>query len=225
MITLSAYIPSSVPSMLKRSIPPQAEAAPAFRYPMVFPSDWSPAPSSTFTLTAPPAMMRQSPDLGSSPKQTPRGRQRPSTAPVSSANGAPSFGARRLAVRPTVPSPLIESTTPRGLGINTKVNSPQLEQHRGSTSSNMSSSSGLESDTSTPSLDFSILSLDGDSQGSMAGSRSALNTPVSDKSEWMQLPQGISATAAGLTVPKGLERAVSTQRVTKWGRVAGRIYQ
>jgi hypothetical protein len=217
--------------MHKRSIPSEAETAPAFRYPMIFPSDWSPAPSSTFTLQAPPlprSTTRQSPNLGSALKVSPQGRQRPSTAPVHS-SGAPSFGGRRMAVRPAIPSPLIESTTPRGLGINTtpRIGSPLLDEHRGSTSSNMSSMSGLESDDSmTPSLDFSVLSLDSNSPSSTVGtSRSALNTPVSEKSEWMPVGQGLLPTTAGLTVPKGLERAVSMQRVTKWGRVAGKIYQ
>jgi hypothetical protein len=221
IITISAYIPSSVPSLLKRNIPTEAEAAPAFKYPMTFVAQWSPATSVTFTLKSPPSAnppsSRQSPVLGSSPKVASRGRTRPSTAPVQAA--PPSFGSRRLHSRPNVGSPLIESTIPKGLGINTSMSSDfGLDQHRGSTSSNVS---GVESDdSSVPSLDFSVLSLDGSPSpsSSMTGTRSAVQTPVTEKSEWMQVNPG-------LTVPKGLERAISIQRVTKWGRLAGRIHQ
>jgi hypothetical protein len=225
IITISAYIPSSVPSLLKRNIPTEAEAAPAFKYPMTFSAQWSPATSVTFTLKSPPlanpSSTRQSPVLGSTPKVASRGRTRPSTAPVQAA--PPSFGSRRLHSRPNVRSPLIESTTPKGLGINTEMSSDfGLDQHRGSTSSAVSSSpSGLESDdSSVPSLDFSVLSLDESPSpsSSMTGTRSAVQTPVTEKSEWLQVNPG-------LTVPKGLERAVSIQRVTKWGRLAGRIHQ
>lgn len=233
IITISAYIPSSVPSLHKRSIPTEAEAAPSFRYPMTFAAQWSPATSATFTLKSPPLpthSTRQSPVLGSTPKVTPRGRPRPSTAPAQAA--PPSFGSRRLASRPNVRSPLIESTTPKGLGINTTMPSTMpmpsefgLDQHRGSTSSAVSSSpSGMESDdSSVPSLDFSVLSLDEASSPSSSvytgnGTRSAVQTPMTEKTEWLQVNPG-------LTVPKGLERAVSIQRVTKWGRLAGKIHQ
>lgn len=229
IITISAYIPSSAPSLHKRSIPIEAETAPTFRYPMTFPSQWSPATSATFTLKSPPLAHHSSstsPILGATPKQTPRGRPRPSTAPAQSA--VPSFGSRRLASRPNVRSPLIESTVPpplpKGLGINTTLNpSFGLDQHRGSTSSNASSSpSNQESDTgSVPSLDFSVLSFDESPSPSSSvsmGTRSAVQTPVAEKSEWLQ----VNPT---LTVPKGLERAQSKQRVSKWGRLAGKVYQ
>ena len=225
IITISAYIPSSVPSLLKRNIPTEAEAAPAFKYPMTFSAQWSPATSVTFTLKSPPSAnspsTRQSPTLGSTPKVASRGRPRPATAPVQAV--APSFGSRRLHSRPNVGSPLIESTIPKGLGINTAMSSSMSsdfgrDQHRGSTSSNVS---GVESDVSSvPSLDFSVLSLDESPSpsSSMTGPRSAVQTPVTEKSEWMQVNPG-------LTVPKGLERAQSIQRVTKWGRLAGRIHE
>jgi hypothetical protein len=94
-----------------------------------------------------------------------------------------------------------------------------LDQHRGSTASNIS---GVGSDdSSVPSLDCSVLSLDSADSSPISlgsGTRSAVQTPVTEKSEWLQVNPG-------LTVPKGLERAVSIQRVSKWGRLAGKIHQ
>jgi hypothetical protein len=236
IITISAFIPSSASSLLKRSIPTVGETAPAFRYPMVFPQDWTPATAPSFNLSMNPRMRAKvqsppvatpstplSPELGATPKIIPR-PQRPSTAPIQSSDGVKPFGAgsRKMGSRPNIGSPLIESTTPppKGLGINT---TQALDQHRGrgSCSSNGSSTSNVSSDAgSVPSLDFSTLSLDEESPTSSIsnGTRSAVQTPVTEKSEWVQVN-------SSLVVPKGLERAQSVQRVSKWGRLAGRVYQ
>lgn len=239
MIALSAYISSSASSLCQRTLPAEADTAPVFRYPMILPATASepssPASCSTATATirSPPLAtphQMQSPILGATPKRPGHGRQRPSTAPavVISPNGTPSvptFGARRSALRPVNPSPLVVSTTAKGLGINTNMSS--LQEHRGSTTSHMSSRSS-EDEGSLPSLDFSLLSFDGEHSG-RKGSQSALNTPVTEKSEWIcASPVALVPTLPGsgsLAVPnvKGLDRVASVGRGNRWSRLMGNM--
>lgn len=237
MITLSAYIPASAPSLHHRTLPAEAETAPTFRYPMFFmdePSSPSSISTSTATIRSPPLAtphQGHSPVLGASPKHVSQRRQRPSTAPAMvispsgtpNADSVPAFGQRRMVPlqrpRPTNPSPLILSTTPKGLGINTA-----LDQHRGSMASQLSTLES-EDEGSLPSLDLSVLSFDGESS-SRKNSVSALNTPVTDRSEFLhRSPATMHGQLPGshLTVqaPKGVDRAVSIGRASKWGRLVG----
>lgn len=246
MITLSAYIPASAPSLHHRSLPVEAETAPTFRYPMFFMDDAPPSPAScstsTATIRSPPLAtphMGHSPVLGASPKHASQRRQRPSTAPalVNSPSGsphiaAPAFGSRRLnapgRIRLNNPSPLIVSTTPtptpsavpKGLGINTT-----LDQHRGSMASQLSTLES-EDEGSLPSLDLSVLSFD--ESTSRKGSISALHTPVTERSEWLHKSPTVvheklptTGTTLSVQTPKGIDRAVSVGRASKWGRLVG----
>lgn len=127
-----------------------------------------------------------------------------------------------MAVKPANPSPLVVSTTAKGLGINTDL----LQQHRGSTTSQMSSHES-EDEGSLPSLDFSLLSFDGEHSG-RKGSQSALNTPVTERSEWLSMsPSTFAAQLPGsnssLTVPnvKALDRVASVGRSNRWSRLVG----
>lgn len=245
MVTISAYIPSSATALHTRSLPTEAETAPAFRYPMFFLTDAPGSPASCSTATAtirsPPLATAQhrtlSPVLGEKPRK-PVQRTRPSTAPavVVSPNGTPltgvpAFGARRMAVaRPITPSPLNSSVTvplSKGLGINTGPSSGTaaiLAQHRGSTASQLSTQES-EDEGSLPSLDFSTLSLDGDHAG-RKGSISALNTPITERSEWLHVSPATHAAAlpgSTLAVPANtkpmLDRTTSTGRASRWGRM------
>ena len=213
---------------------------------MFFMDDAPSSPASCSTVRSPPLAtprMGHSPVLGASPKHMTQRRQRPSTAPAlvnspsgtPTANGAPTFGSRRLNapghIRLHNPSPLIVSTTPtpttpRGLGINTTTTTTTittLDQHRGSMASQLSTLES-EDEGSLPSLDLSVLSFD--EPPSRQGSISALHTPVSDRSEFLHksptlMHDKLPAGNLSLQTPKGVDRAVSVGRASKWGRLVG----